>query len=91
MKFLLIKGQLWDELLQNSRFPVLQAQITGSTLNGRKEQLKAEEGDKEKWDFLQFAEAWTPNESSEELRNEILFTHVRFMKYSFLFFNILKL
>uniref|UniRef100_A0ABI7YJH8 Zinc finger RANBP2-type containing 3 n=1 Tax=Felis catus TaxID=9685 RepID=A0ABI7YJH8_FELCA len=52
-----------------------QTQVTGSTLNGRKEQLQAEEGDKEKWDFLQFAEAWTPNESCEELRNEILFTH----------------
>lgn len=51
------------------------AQVTGSTLNGRKERLQAEDGDKEKWDFLQFAEAWTPNESSEELRNEILFTH----------------
>ncbi|XP_049745189.1 DNA annealing helicase and endonuclease ZRANB3 isoform X2 [Elephas maximus indicus] len=51
------------------------AQVTGSTLNGRKEQLQAEEGDKEKWDFLQFAEAWTPNESSEELKNEVLFTH----------------
>nr|XP_030738933.1 DNA annealing helicase and endonuclease ZRANB3 isoform X1 [Globicephala melas]XP_030738934.1 DNA annealing helicase and endonuclease ZRANB3 isoform X1 [Globicephala melas] len=51
------------------------AQVTGSTLNGRKEKLKAEEGDKEKWDFLQFAEAWTPNEKSEELRNEMLFTH----------------
>ncbi|XP_030888787.1 DNA annealing helicase and endonuclease ZRANB3 [Leptonychotes weddellii] len=50
-------------------------QVTGSTLNGRKEQLQAEEGDKEKWDFLQFAEAWNPNESCEELRNEILFTH----------------
>ncbi|XP_077603975.1 DNA annealing helicase and endonuclease ZRANB3 [Crocuta crocuta] len=50
-------------------------QVTGSTLNGRKEQLQAEEGDKEKWDFLQFAEVWTPNESCEELRNEILFTH----------------
>ncbi|XP_012582928.1 PREDICTED: DNA annealing helicase and endonuclease ZRANB3 isoform X1 [Condylura cristata] len=50
-------------------------QITGSTLNGRKEKLQAEEGDKEKWDFLQFAEAWTPTGSSEELRNEILFTH----------------
>ncbi|XP_045638925.1 DNA annealing helicase and endonuclease ZRANB3 isoform X1 [Ursus americanus] len=50
-------------------------QVTGSTLNGRKEQLQAEEGDKEKWDFLQFAEAWTPNESCEDLRNEILFTH----------------
>ncbi|XP_059961889.1 DNA annealing helicase and endonuclease ZRANB3 isoform X2 [Mesoplodon densirostris] len=51
------------------------AQVTGSTLNGRKEKLQAEEGDKEKWDFLQFAEAWTPNEKSEELRNEMLFTH----------------
>ncbi|XP_053070938.1 DNA annealing helicase and endonuclease ZRANB3 isoform X4 [Acinonyx jubatus] len=50
-------------------------QVTGSTLNGQKEQLQAEEGDKEKWNFLQFAEAWTPNESCEELRNEILFTH----------------
>ncbi|KAG8508887.1 DNA annealing helicase and endonuclease ZRANB3, partial [Galemys pyrenaicus] len=50
-------------------------QVTGSTLNGRKEQLQAEEGDKEKWDFLQFAEAWTPAESSEELNNESLFTH----------------
>ncbi|XP_022261821.1 DNA annealing helicase and endonuclease ZRANB3 isoform X4 [Canis lupus baileyi] len=50
-------------------------QVTGSTLNGRKEQLQAEEGDKEKWDFLQFAEAWIPSESCEELKNEILFTH----------------
>ncbi|XP_066202397.1 DNA annealing helicase and endonuclease ZRANB3 [Saccopteryx leptura] len=50
------------------------AQVTGNTLNGRKERLQAEEGDKEKWDFLQFAEVWTPNESSEELKNEILFT-----------------
>ncbi|CAI9156061.1 unnamed protein product [Rangifer tarandus platyrhynchus] len=51
------------------------AQVTGSTLNGRKEKLQAEEGDKEKWDFLQLAEAWTPNERSEELRDEMLFTH----------------
>uniref|UniRef100_A0A8C3YQ54 DNA annealing helicase and endonuclease ZRANB3 n=1 Tax=Catagonus wagneri TaxID=51154 RepID=A0A8C3YQ54_9CETA len=50
------------------------AQVTGSTLNGRKEKLQAEEDDKEKWDFLQFAEIWTPNESSEELKNEMLFT-----------------
>ncbi|XP_057602750.1 DNA annealing helicase and endonuclease ZRANB3 [Hippopotamus amphibius kiboko] len=50
-------------------------QVTGSTLNGRKEKLQAEEDDKEKWDFLQFAEAWTPREMSEELRNEMLFTH----------------
>ncbi|KAM4859384.1 DNA annealing helicase and endonuclease ZRANB3 isoform 1-T4 [Thomomys bottae] len=51
------------------------AQVTGSTLNGRKEKLQAEEDDKEKWDFLQFAEAWTPNDSSEEFKKEILFTH----------------
>ncbi|XP_055973698.1 DNA annealing helicase and endonuclease ZRANB3 [Sorex fumeus] len=50
-------------------------QVTGRTLNGRKEQMQAQEDDKEKWDFLQFAEAWTPSESSEEFRNEILFTH----------------
>uniref|UniRef100_A0A8C5L1I1 DNA annealing helicase and endonuclease ZRANB3 n=1 Tax=Jaculus jaculus TaxID=51337 RepID=A0A8C5L1I1_JACJA len=53
------------------------AQVTGSTLNGRKEKLQAEEGDKEKWDFLQFAEAWIPNDSSEALGKEVLFTHVR--------------
>ncbi|XP_069880097.1 DNA annealing helicase and endonuclease ZRANB3 isoform X2 [Dipodomys merriami] len=51
------------------------AQVTGSTLNGRKEKLQAKEDDKEKWDFLQFAEAWTPNDSSEEFKKEILFTH----------------
>ncbi|XP_006834663.1 PREDICTED: DNA annealing helicase and endonuclease ZRANB3 [Chrysochloris asiatica] len=51
------------------------AQVTGSTLNGRKEQLEAEEDEKDKWDFLQFAKTWTPNESPEELKNEVLFTH----------------
>ncbi|XP_008830671.1 DNA annealing helicase and endonuclease ZRANB3 [Nannospalax galili] len=51
------------------------AQVTGSTLNGRKEKLQAEEGDKEKWDFLQFAEAWVPCDSFEELGKEALFTH----------------
>ncbi|XP_074158000.1 DNA annealing helicase and endonuclease ZRANB3 isoform X2 [Sminthopsis crassicaudata] len=49
--------------------------VTGSTLNGRKEKLEAEEGDKEKWDFLKFAEVWTPNENFEEIKNEVLFTH----------------
>ncbi|KAF7477596.1 Hypothetical predicted protein [Marmota monax] len=49
--------------------------VTGSTLNGRKEQLQAEEDDKEKWDFLHFAEAWTPNDNFEDLRKEVLFTH----------------
>lgn len=65
-------------------FSILQTQVTGSTLNGRKEQLQAEEGDKQKWDFLQFAKAWTPNESSEALRKDILFTHVRRL-YNLLF------
>lgn len=69
-------------VLKSICFSILQAQVTGSTLNGRKEKLQAEEGDKEKWDFLQFAEAWTPNERSEELRDEMLFTRVRL--YSFL-------
>uniref|UniRef100_A0A8B9QIN4 Zinc finger RANBP2-type containing 3 n=1 Tax=Apteryx owenii TaxID=8824 RepID=A0A8B9QIN4_APTOW len=52
-----------------------QAKVTGSTLNGKKEKMQAEEGDKEKWDFLSFAETWTPNESLEDCRNELLFTH----------------
>ncbi|KFW89508.1 DNA annealing helicase and endonuclease ZRANB3, partial [Phalacrocorax carbo] len=51
------------------------AKVTGSTLNGKKEKMQAEEGDKEKWDFLSFAETWTPNESLEDPRNELLFTH----------------
>ncbi|XP_075367313.1 DNA annealing helicase and endonuclease ZRANB3 isoform X2 [Mycteria americana] len=51
------------------------AKVTGSTLNGKKEKMQAEEGDKEKWDFLSFAETWTPNESLEDTKNELLFTH----------------
>ncbi|NWV59050.1 ZRAB3 endonuclease, partial [Malurus elegans] len=51
------------------------AKVTGSTLNGKKEKMQAEEGDKEKWDFLSFAETWTPNESLEDPQNELLFTH----------------
>ncbi|KAM6332716.1 DNA annealing helicase and endonuclease ZRANB3 isoform 1-T2 [Podargus strigoides] len=51
------------------------ANVTGSTLNGKKEKIQAEEGDKEKWDFLSFAETWTPNESLEDSKNELLFTH----------------
>ncbi|XP_051003261.1 LOW QUALITY PROTEIN: DNA annealing helicase and endonuclease ZRANB3 [Acomys russatus] len=50
------------------------AQVTGSTLNGRKERLQATEDDKEKWGFLQFAEAWTPSDSCEELKDAV-FTH----------------
>ncbi|NXO01336.1 ZRAB3 endonuclease, partial [Rhinopomastus cyanomelas] len=52
------------------------AKVTGSTLNGKKELMLAEEGDKEKWDFLSFAETWTPNESVEDPKNELLFTHL---------------
>lgn len=63
----------------------LQAKVTGSTLNGKKEKIQAEEGDKEKWDFLNFAETWTPNESLEDPKNELLFTHVRLKTYVLLF------
>uniref|UniRef100_A0A7N6A441 Zinc finger, RAN-binding domain containing 3 n=1 Tax=Anabas testudineus TaxID=64144 RepID=A0A7N6A441_ANATE len=41
--------------------------VTGSTLNGRKEYLKADEGDKDKWEFLSFANAWTPSETLQPL------------------------
>ncbi|NXK87838.1 ZRAB3 endonuclease, partial [Formicarius rufipectus] len=51
------------------------AKVTGSALNGRKEKIQAEEGDKEKWDFLSFAETWIPNESLEDPKNELLFSH----------------
>ncbi|KAM6945678.1 DNA annealing helicase and endonuclease ZRANB3 [Aplochiton taeniatus] len=36
--------------------------VTGSTLNGKKENLNAEVGDRDKWDFLNLASAWTPSE-----------------------------
>ncbi|NXB69990.1 ZRAB3 endonuclease, partial [Donacobius atricapilla] len=51
------------------------AKVTGSTLNSKKEKMQAEEGDKDKWDFLSFAETWTPNESLEDPPNGLLFTH----------------
>uniref|UniRef100_A0A3Q0SW81 Zinc finger RANBP2-type containing 3 n=1 Tax=Amphilophus citrinellus TaxID=61819 RepID=A0A3Q0SW81_AMPCI len=56
--------------------------VTGSTLNGRKEYLKADEGDKDKWEFLNFANAWTPSEmvlplegSVENAQNDVFFTY----------------
>ncbi|XP_053170439.1 DNA annealing helicase and endonuclease ZRANB3 isoform X2 [Scomber japonicus] len=56
--------------------------VTGSTLNGRKEYLKAEEGDKDRWDFLNFANAWTPSEmvlplekNSGSGKDDLFFTH----------------
>ncbi|KFP86529.1 DNA annealing helicase and endonuclease ZRANB3, partial [Acanthisitta chloris] len=67
--FLIAKGTM-DTLMW-----AMLAKVTGSTLNGKKEKMQAEEGDKEKWDFLSFAETWTPNESLEDPQNELLFTH----------------
>ncbi|XP_066509370.1 DNA annealing helicase and endonuclease ZRANB3-like isoform X3 [Hoplias malabaricus] len=52
--------------------------VTGSTLNGRKDYLKAEEGDQEKWNFLNFAQAWTPSDctiGAEDDKEGIFFTH----------------
>lgn len=62
---------------------VLQETVTGSTLNGRKEYLKANEGDKDKWEFLSFADAWTPSETvlplegnTGSVKDDVFFTHV---------------
>uniref|UniRef100_A0A9J7YZE2 Zinc finger, RAN-binding domain containing 3 n=1 Tax=Cyprinus carpio carpio TaxID=630221 RepID=A0A9J7YZE2_CYPCA len=53
--------------------------VTGSALNGKKEYLKAEVGDEEKWDFLNFAKAWTPSDTmkgdSEDDKDGIFFSH----------------
>ncbi|KAF4097552.1 DNA annealing helicase and endonuclease ZRANB3 isoform X1 [Onychostoma macrolepis] len=53
--------------------------VTGSALNGKKEYLKAEVGDEEKWDFLNFAKAWTPSNTmkgdSEDDKDGIFFSH----------------
>ncbi|KAF7688242.1 hypothetical protein HF521_014248 [Silurus meridionalis] len=53
--------------------------VTGSTLNGRKEYLRAEEADKEKWDFLNFAQAWTPSDSNvgdaADEKDGVFFSH----------------
>ncbi|KAK2856896.1 hypothetical protein Q5P01_005631 [Channa striata] len=56
--------------------------VTGSTLNGRKEYLRADEGDKDKWEFLSFANAWTPSEmmlplegNAGNVKDDMFFTH----------------
>uniref|UniRef100_A0A8C5DUX2 Zinc finger, RAN-binding domain containing 3 n=1 Tax=Gouania willdenowi TaxID=441366 RepID=A0A8C5DUX2_GOUWI len=53
--------------------------VTGSTLNGKKEYLKADEGDKDKWEFLSFADVWTPSDRAPSLdgdgNDDIFFTH----------------
>ncbi|KAM4697906.1 DNA annealing helicase and endonuclease ZRANB3 [Rhinophrynus dorsalis] len=51
------------------------ANVTGSTLNGKKEKIQAEIDSEDKWDFLSFAKTWTPNEGLEELKDDLLFTH----------------
>ncbi|CAG01012.1 unnamed protein product [Tetraodon nigroviridis] len=56
--------------------------VTGTTLNGKKEYLKAAEGDKDKWEFLNFADAWTPSEKVLPLqggtgKDDVFFTHVK--------------
>ncbi|XP_069838713.1 DNA annealing helicase and endonuclease ZRANB3 isoform X2 [Dendropsophus ebraccatus] len=50
------------------------ANVTGSTLNGKKEKIQAEVDDEEKWDFLSFAKSWTPNEELDDVKEQ-LFTH----------------
>ncbi|XP_076877681.1 DNA annealing helicase and endonuclease ZRANB3 isoform X2 [Brachyhypopomus gauderio] len=51
--------------------------VTGSTLNGRRAQLGAQEGEKEKWEFLNFAQAWTPSEGTagDAEDDAIFFSH----------------
>ncbi|KAI4879172.1 hypothetical protein NFI96_025405, partial [Prochilodus magdalenae] len=73
--YLIAKGTfdmvMWGMLNRKER-------VTGSTLNGRKDYLKAEEGDKEKWDFLNFAQAWTPSDSAigdEDDKEGVFFSH----------------
>lgn len=57
--------------------------MTGRTLNGRKGYLKADVGDKDKWEFLNFADAWTPSEmvlpregNAGNQNDDVFFTHV---------------
>ncbi|MGH0139673.1 UNVERIFIED_CONTAM: hypothetical protein FKN15_069911 [Acipenser sinensis] len=64
------------------------AKVTGSTLNGKKEHLKADVGDKEKWDFLIFASAWTPCETLHsdllDSKDEVFFSHMNYIRIHFL-------
>lgn len=79
------------EILTND---IGQETVTGSALNGKKEYLKAEVGDEEKWDFLNFAKAWTPSDTmkgdSEDDKDGMFFSHVRkhFILFIFLWFCI---
>lgn len=70
--YLIAKGTLdslmWSMLNRKTK-------VTSNTLNGLKQRLVAEEGDKEKWDFLNTALAWVPNENLPESHDEVVFTH----------------
>ncbi|XP_028662380.2 DNA annealing helicase and endonuclease ZRANB3 [Erpetoichthys calabaricus] len=54
--------------------------VTGNTLNGKKEQLKAEIEDSDKWEFLNFSSAWMPSENllDDDANNkqEVFFSHL---------------
>nr|XP_046237913.1 DNA annealing helicase and endonuclease ZRANB3 isoform X2 [Scatophagus argus] len=57
--------------------------VTGSTLNGRKAYLKADEGNRDKWEFLSFSDAWMPSEMVLPLEgnigsvsDDVFFTHL---------------
>ncbi|XP_041056971.1 DNA annealing helicase and endonuclease ZRANB3 isoform X1 [Carcharodon carcharias] len=49
--------------------------VTTNTLNGIKQRLEVEQGDKEKWDFLNTALAWVPNENLSGTEDGAFFTH----------------
>uniref|UniRef100_UPI00398E8020 DNA annealing helicase and endonuclease ZRANB3 isoform X2 n=1 Tax=Pristiophorus japonicus TaxID=55135 RepID=UPI00398E8020 len=70
--YLIAKGTLdslmWSMLKRKTR-------VTSNTLNGIKQRLEVEEGDKEKWDFLNTALAWVPNENLPGTQDEVFFTH----------------
>ncbi|XP_078084185.1 DNA annealing helicase and endonuclease ZRANB3 isoform X2 [Mustelus asterias] len=70
--YLIAKGTLdmlmWNMLKRKTR-------VTSNTLNGIKQRLEVEEGDKEKWDFLNSALAWVPNENLPGTEDGMFFTH----------------
>ncbi|XP_072328420.1 DNA annealing helicase and endonuclease ZRANB3 isoform X2 [Scyliorhinus torazame] len=70
--YLIAKGTLdplmWSMLKRKTR-------VTSNTLNGIKQRLEVEEADKEKWDFLNTALAWVPNENLSGTEDGMFFTH----------------
>ncbi|XP_072435773.1 DNA annealing helicase and endonuclease ZRANB3 isoform X2 [Chiloscyllium punctatum] len=70
--YLIARGTLdslmWSMLKRKTR-------VTSNTLNGIKQHLEVEEGDKEKWDFLSNALAWVPNKNFSAAEDGVFFTH----------------